>query len=126
MFELGWVRLCWPDAPIAEGTTVAILVFHFGFWSLSAARIVYVLDEPPGRRFGFAYGTLSEHAEKGEERFSVEWRGDGSVWYELLAFSRPNHLLVRVARPLSRRLQRRFARDSLQAMLAATDSTCSS
>jgi uncharacterized protein (UPF0548 family) len=25
------------------------------------------------RRFGFAYGTLAQHAESGEERFTVEW-----------------------------------------------------
>jgi uncharacterized protein (UPF0548 family) len=55
--------------------------------------------------------------ESGEERFSVEWRrDDDSVWYDILAFSRPRHLLARLAMPLSRSLQRRFARDSLEAM----------
>ena len=70
---------------LAPGTTVAILVHAFGLWSLNACRIVYVMDdhEDAGvRRFGFAYGTLAEHAESGEERFSVEWnRSDGAVWY---------------------------------------------
>jgi uncharacterized protein (UPF0548 family) len=120
MFDLGWVELRWPDARIAVGTTVAVLA-HFGAWWLNAARIVTVFDDPaPRRRFGFAYGTLEDHVEQGEERFGVEWDDrDGSVWYDLLAFSRPRHPLVRTAYPVARRLQRRFARDSARAMAAA-------
>jgi len=121
MFQLGWVETFPANSAITEGTTVAILVHLFACWSLNAARIVYVIDQvPPLARFGFAYGTLADHAERGEERFTVEWRGeDDSVWYDLLAFSRPNHPLARMAYPLSRRLQKRFARDSLAAMVDA-------
>jgi uncharacterized protein (UPF0548 family) len=73
------------------------------------------------RRYGFAYGTLSEHAERGEERFAVEWnREDDTVWYDILAFSRPRKYLALMAYPLSRLLQRRFAVASKAAMLAAT------
>jgi len=119
MFDMPCAQLCWPSAEIREGTTVAILIRHFGFCSLNASRIVYVIDEP--HRFGFAYGTLTEHAESGEERFLVEWNeSDDSVWYDLLAFSRPNALLARIAQPLARRLQHRFVRDSLKAMKGAT------
>ena len=120
MLRLRWASVCGPTTSIAPGTTVAILVHAFGLWSLNACRIVYVMDdhEDAGvRRFGFAYGTLAEHAESGEERFSVEWnRTDGVVWYDILAFSRLNHWLARFGSPLSRRLQRRFARDSMLAM----------
>lgn len=120
MFHLGWVELCWPDAPIAPGTVVGILASMCGVWWLNACRIVYVIDEAgPPRRFGFAYGTLADHVESGEERFSVEWRDDDSVWYDLLAFSRPRHWLARLGYPLTRRTQRRFALDSLAAMTAA-------
>src|SRR5215210_8264338 len=65
MFDLGWVELCCSDAPIEVGTTVAVLVRHFGFWSLHPARIVYLVDEENERvrRFGFAYGTLPAHGE---------------------------------------------------------------
>ena len=121
MFELGWLQLFWPDTPIRAGSTVAVLARTFGLWSLNACRIVYVLEEDaPIRRYGFGYGTLAEHAEQGEERFSVEWHsGDDSVWYDILAFSRPNQWLVRAGYPLTRRLQRRFARDSMGAMAAA-------
>lgn len=123
MFDVRWVRISPPRAPIEAGTTVAVLARHYGLWSLNACRIVYLIEEDDGvvRRCGFAYGTLPGHAESGEERFTVEWRrDDGSVSYDLYAFSRPNNLLARAGYPLARRLQRRFARDSLRAMVRAS------
>jgi uncharacterized protein (UPF0548 family) len=123
-FELGWVTLVPPHAPVIAGTTVAVLVQSFGFWSLSAARIVYVVSEStPAKRFGFAYGTLPNHVECGEERFSVEWLADNSVWYDIFAFSRPQHLAVKLGFPLARRLQQQFAKDSLAAMKTAANSS---
>src|SRR4051794_40806522 len=74
MFALAWVELYFDDTPIETGQTVAILVRHFGFYSLNAARIVYTIDT--SERFGFAYGTLTGHSEIGEERFSVEYHPD--------------------------------------------------
>ncbi|MDM7921872.1 MAG: DUF1990 domain-containing protein [Pyrinomonadaceae bacterium] len=119
MFDLGWVELHRSDTPIEVGRNVAVFVSHLGFFSLNAARIVYVIDEPD--RFGFAYGTLADHVESGEERFSVERDpATGDVWYDLLAFSRPNHLLAKLGYPLTRHFQRRFARDSKTAMLCTT------
>ena len=119
MFNLGWARVVPGEASIVDGTTVAVVAHHFGFWSLNACRIVYVFGEP--RRFGFAYGTLPAHVERGEERFMVEWCTDDSVWYDILAFSRPNHWLVRLGYPITRRLQKRFARDSMRVMQAAVN-----
>jgi uncharacterized protein (UPF0548 family) len=113
MFEMPWVRLCRSTAPIEAGTNVAVLVSHFGVFSLNPARIVYVIDEP--RRFGFAYGTLRGHAEIGEERFSVEHLADDSVWYDLYVVSRPGPL-ARLGYPYARALQKKFARESLEAM----------
>ena len=97
-FDLGWISAHPDTAPLEPGITVAVRARHFGFWSLNACRIVYTLDEEgPVVRFGFAYGTLPDHAEQGEERFSVEWHHeDNSVWYDLFAFSRPNHPLARL------------------------------
>jgi uncharacterized protein (UPF0548 family) len=121
MFSMPWVSLHWPSAPILVGTDVAVSVHHFGFYSLNACRVVYVVDEDgPIKRFGFAYGTLAEHAESGEERFTIEWnRDDDRVWYDILAFSRPQQVLARVGYPLSRLLQKRFAAGSKAAMLQA-------
>ena len=124
MFNLGWTHLCWPTAPIEVGTPVVVLAHVFGLWVLNACRIVYVLDDTgPIEIFGFAYGTLPGHVERGEERFTVQWNHtDDSVWYDLLAFSRPNHILTRLGYLYVRHLQKRFARDSRQAMLRATRS----
>jgi uncharacterized protein (UPF0548 family) len=117
-FCLGWVAVHDPGTPLQPGRTVAVIARVFGMWTLNVCRIVYVVDEP--EKFGFAYGTLPDHAESGEERFTVEWHEkDHSVWYDILAFSRPNQLLVRLGYPLVRRLQRRFARESAAAMVRA-------
>jgi len=118
MFEMDWVEIFPKNEPVVVGSTVAILVSHLGFWSLNASRIVYIFGEDAkSEQFGFAYGTLTEHSEKGEERFTVEYHpADKSVWYDLFAFSRPRHLLARAGYSFSRRLQKRFARDSLKAM----------
>jgi|SRR3954469_12659220 uncharacterized protein (UPF0548 family) len=123
MFRLGWVQLCWLDPPIRAGCDVAILVSHCGFYSLNGARIVYLVnDDGPTKRFGFAYGTLADHAESGEERFVVEWDQDeNAVYYDLLAFSRPAQLLSRLAFPVSRLLQKRFAAAFKAAMAAFVD-----
>jgi uncharacterized protein (UPF0548 family) len=120
-FRLGWVETWPPEVPLQPGQVVAVLARLFGLWWLNACRIVYVVDEEgPVRRCGFGYGTLPEHAESGEERFAVEWHeGDGSVWYDILAFSRPRHLLARLGYPFARRLQKRFGRDSAAAMRRA-------
>jgi uncharacterized protein (UPF0548 family) len=92
-----------------------------GLWWLNSCRIVYVVDESgPISKFGFAYGTLPGHVESGEERFLIEWdRGKNGVWYDILAFSRPNHFLTRLGYPVVRRLQKRFGRDSAASMLNA-------
>jgi len=122
MYDTGWTRLCWPDAPISEGAVVAVVGRHLGLKSLNACRIAYVYeeDQPSHKRYGFAVGTLPGHVERGEERFTVEWQAaDNTVSYELSAFSRPSHPLVRLAQPLSRLIQYRFATDSLQSMAAA-------
>jgi len=118
MFDLGWLQLFPAAAPIEVDVTVCVRVRHYGFWSLNGCRIVYLIDEDgPVKRFGFAYGTLAEHAERGEERFTVEWhRRDDAVWYDILAYSQPRHRLARLARPLARHLQKRFARDSQRTM----------
>ena len=120
MFPAPWTRIVPTDALVQESATVAVLAHAFGCWWLNACRIVYVLDESaPVRRFGFAYGTLPDHVEYGEERFSVEWRDDDTVWYDIRVFSRPRHWLARLAYPLTRRLQRRFVRESQEAMRRA-------
>jgi uncharacterized protein (UPF0548 family) len=100
---------------------VLILVRVAGFWWPNAARVVYVIDEDgPIARFGFANGTLPGHLLRGEERFLVEWdRREGSVWFDIHAFSRPSSLLARLGRPIVRRCQKRFGREASATMLRA-------
>ena len=118
MFDFDWIELVPKRPSVQVGTVVAVVVRHLGFWSVNISRIVYVIDEES--RYGFAYGTLPCHSEEGEERFLVEYdsRTD-EVWYDLYAFSKPRHPLARVGFPISRYLQKRFARESLMAMKLA-------
>ncbi len=122
MFDIPWLELYWPNVPIETGATVAVAVHHLGFWSLNACRIVYTIEETgPIERFGFAYGTLPDHAAIGEERFTVEFHShDQAVWYDVYAFSRPRPL-ARLAYPYTRALQKRFAADSKRAMQKAVE-----
>ena len=121
MFNFAWLHLCWRDAPIERGTTVGVLARVAGIWSLNACRIVFVIDEVGAvRQYGFAYGTLPEHVERGQESFTIEWHSkDDSVWYDIFAYSKPNHLLAKLGYPITRLLQRRFARESMEAMIKA-------
>ncbi len=126
MFPAPWTRVAPANAPLRVGQVVAMQAQAVGLWWLNACRIVYVLDERDAAAragvahwYGFAYGTLRAHVEQGEERFSVELREDGSVWYDLRAFSRPRYWPVRLAKPIARRLQARFVRESKSAMRAA-------
>jgi len=124
-FRLGWVTVFPQPAPLVVGQIVAVTVGRLGCWWLNACRIVELIDDKPvernaTHRFGFAYGTLPGHAERGEERFLVEWNCEtDEVHYDILAFSQPRHWLARLGYPMVRRLQKQFGRDSAIAMVRA-------
>ncbi|MEZ5039087.1 MAG: DUF1990 domain-containing protein [Saprospiraceae bacterium] len=118
MFPAPWTKVYPYPAPLQKGTAVLVLFRLFGLWWVNPCRIIYIVDEK--MRFGFAYGTLPGHVEKGEEYFGVYQDEAGKVWYEIHAFSRPAHWAVRLSYPLSRRFQRRFVRGSLARMREAT------
>jgi len=67
MFKLGWIELFRPDSTIEIHVTVAVLIHHFGFYSLNACRIVYVIKEE--RRFGFAYERFRNTPSKARNGF---------------------------------------------------------
>jgi uncharacterized protein (UPF0548 family) len=118
-FELGWVELHPPGAPIKVGTVVGVLVRHLGFWSLNGCRVVYLLDEDE-MKYGFAYGTLANHAELGEEIFEVSLDpGSQEVTYRIRAVSKAHAAAARLGYPYTRFLQERFRRDSITAMRRA-------
>jgi uncharacterized protein (UPF0548 family) len=123
-FDIGWIET-FPRAPsLAEGTVVGVLIRHLGFWSLNGCRVVYSVGGAEGAegedRFGFAYGTLTNHAEAGEELFEVfiDPRSE-EVWYRIRATSWPNAALARIGHPIVRALQARFRRHSAGAMARA-------
>lgn len=121
-FDIGWVETFPRFAPVAVGTNVAVLIRHLGFWSLNGCRVVYSVGSPDDvARFGFAYGTLTNHAESGEEMFEVfiDPRTEDVV-YRIRATSRPQATLARFGQPIVRALQARFRDHSVAAMKLAT------
>jgi uncharacterized protein (UPF0548 family) len=118
-FDLGWVQLFPRRAPIAVGTIVAVQIRHLGFWSLNGCRVVYHSTHDSDS-FGYAYGTLPNHAESGEEIFEVRFDPrTEDVSYRIRATSRAQALLAHLGQPIVRALQAQFRRDSIAAMKRA-------
>lgn len=121
-FNVGWARVADPRLPLEKESTNAVISWLPPVAVTCACRIVYTINstEASVETFGFAYGTLPDHPECGEERFTIQWnKDDDSVWYELYALSKPGLLLVRATYPLARLMQKRFAKDSMAAMVGA-------
>jgi uncharacterized protein (UPF0548 family) len=103
------------DGPIAVGTNVALVApLPVGYVD-APCRIVAVVNEPD--RFGFAYGTLSNHPEQGEESFIVT--RNGTVEFVIETVSRPVHPAARVVPFVADRLQAAAIRRYLAAMRTA-------
>lgn len=122
-FDLGWVEAFPRHLPVAPGADVAVLIRHLGFWSLNGCRVLYRVGGTDGvSRWGFAYGTLTSHAESGEELFEVfiDPRTE-DVCYRIRAVSWPQAWLACIGHPVVRLLQARFRRDSAAAMKRAVD-----
>lgn len=85
----------------------AVVVVRMGFLP-APCRVVYVVDEPDIR--GFGYGTLPGHPESGEERFVVRHDPDTSAVYaEVSSFSRPATWWSKAGAPLASVIQRIIA-----------------
>lgn len=129
MYPAGWTRIhCFDE--LAENTTFVAEIAHFGFHSLNACRVLYFMDDKAEEergdvtRFGFGFGTLEDHAECGEEVFTIEWHAPSDeVYFRILAMSKPQSCLVRLAWPLGRMLQKRFAYEARQSVLQAVKQT---
>ena len=96
------------NALIEEGTTVLASRSLGPITVIAPCRIVYITDELS--RFGFAYGTLPGHPERGEEAFHVVRCDDGTVRAEIVAFSRPDDLPTKLAGPIAREIQKAVTR----------------
>jgi len=114
-FQLGWLEIFPSGAPVTTGSVVAVVIRHFGIWSLNGCRVIATVEE--GARFGFSYGTLTNHAERGEELFEVALNAQSrEVTYRIRAASRPRAWPAYLGYPLARTLQARFRRESADAM----------
>ena len=106
-----------PEVPdLREGVTIVLALALPVVTMVASCRIVYVVDVPGA--FGFAYGTLPAHPERGEEAFVVRQGPDGAVTFTITAFSRPRHPLARLGGPLTRRIQVQTTRRYLDALRA--------
>lgn len=110
MLPTSWTVVFPAGDVIKKDQTIVLLAKFAGLWWMNCSRIVYMVNEP--RKFGFAYGTLPGHMERGEELFRVEIDHHEEVWYEIKAFSKPRFWLTKLLYPVMRRLQERFRVDS--------------
>jgi uncharacterized protein (UPF0548 family) len=93
-----------PDTPIERGRTVLVALPVGPVTIVVPNRIVAVVSEPT--RFGFAYGTLPGHQERGEESFVVELLPDGRVMGRIAVDAVPATVAARSCAPVVRRVQR--------------------
>lgn len=92
-----------PDVAPDLGETVALGLGVGPLRMLVPNRIVAVVDEPD--RYGYAYGTLPGHPERGEELFLIELLDGGDVDFIIRVDAEPARQL-RLLRPVILPLQR--------------------
>jgi uncharacterized protein (UPF0548 family) len=97
----------YPNDPVEPDATVIGVTSIGPVRIVVPCRIVSVFKEPDV--FGFAYGTLAGHPERGEESFVLERRGD-STYFIVRAFSTPVDPLARLSGPIGRAVQRSVTR----------------
>jgi uncharacterized protein (UPF0548 family) len=98
---------------LVEGATRLIVLRVGPVDVVAPVRVVAIVDEPD--RFGYAYGTLPGHPERGEESFIVE-RSAAGVVATITVDARPGSLAARLARPVVELLQRRAIVAYLEAL----------
>ena len=102
-----------PKDPVAPDATVIAVTSIGPVQMVVPCRIVSVFKEPD--TFGFAYGTLPGHPERGEESFVLE-RRDAATYFTVRAFSRPVDPLARLSGPIGRAVQRSVTRRYVSAL----------
>jgi uncharacterized protein (UPF0548 family) len=105
--------------PLAVGTVVAMAApLPVGFVEV-VCRVVDVTHSHD--QFRFAYGTLPNHPEQGEESFTAVRSDDGTINFEIVAVSRHRQLLARAFPAVARRLQLAATNRYYAAMQAVVD-----
>ena len=118
--NIPWLEIHGASSRVHSGQTVGTLISVGGLWFWNPCRVVYAELSVDSNVAAFAYGTLRGHPECGEERFAVSFDPiTEEVVYEISAFSRPATLLAKLGYPFVRKLQRRFAESSAEALRAS-------
>jgi uncharacterized protein (UPF0548 family) len=92
------------EATTEVATVGSEVIVHLGPVR-APCRVVYVVDEPDRR--GFAYGTLTGHAESGEELFLIRYdRATDQVHADVTAFSRHAKWWSMLGSPVTSVIQR--------------------
>lgn len=98
------------SAARAEPGSTVTMALGVGPLRLAATcEVIWTAYGEEGRT-GFGYGTLAGHPEIGEECFVVDLADDGTVWFTVMAFSRPGVWYARLAGPIVPRVQLWYAR----------------
>ena len=117
ILDLGWLQVVSRPESICEQAPICTLIRMLGIYSLQVAKVVHVDNKNPEIKFGFSYGTLPAYPLSGEERFTVSYDPHTQdVVYEIFSFSRPANYAIRLGQPYLRYAQRRFCRDSVDAI----------
>lgn len=103
-----------PDALVEPGETLLVALPLGPVEVTVPDRVVAVVDEPD--RFGFAYGTLPGHPERGEECFLVERLAAGAVRITVRLDAAPAMSPARALGPLIGWAQRAAIRRYLDAV----------
>lgn len=102
------------SAFVRPGSTV-ILVARLPILLITmACRVVEKVEEED--RWGFVYGTLPLHVERGEQSFIVRKNSQGDVEFEISSLSRLGHPLALLAAPIARTLQDKAHRKYIESM----------
>ncbi|CAN6290960.1 unnamed protein product [Urochloa humidicola] len=128
--SLGWANVE-SDTPVKVGTKFCICYKEVIPWVMLPLQIAYVITDckPKGSSssmFAFGSGTLQGHLLAGEERFSVQVDEEERVWYEVVSFSKPAHVLATLCYPYVQLRQKHFAHQSSQALIRHVAIACSS
>lgn len=110
--------------PVELDATVLVVLRRGPVHVVAPNRIVGVIDEPD--RFGFAYGSLPGHPERGEESFVVEHLDGGTVRATIRVHASAGTLAAQAAGPLVRWLQSAAIDGYLRAIADHVSSTTTS
>ncbi|KAI4325785.1 hypothetical protein MLD38_031152 [Melastoma candidum] len=119
-FDLKWAFVD-SSTQIQNGVRFCVCAKEFIPWFVMPLEVVYVTENRNKKKgialYRFGSGTLRGHLLAGEERFSIELDENNQVWYEILSFSKPAHLLSFIGYPYVQWQQKLFASQSGNALL---------